>query len=135
MNIFTNLVFTFIFLNLITFFKFPDVTSRSFIKNKSIIFIAMFFFQMALDLIAKMKNKCKINMKIIVEKSLMISLYSILGYSCYTDLIHMERTQYFFQQHQNVQTIAVCIIIIIFLAAIRALEVIFTNESRDKCEK
>ena len=135
MNIFTNLVFTFIFLNLITFFKFPDVTSRSFIKNKSIIFISMFFFQMALDLIAKMKNKCKINMKIIVEKSLMISLYSILGYSCYTDLIHMERTQYFFQQHQNVQTIAVCIIIIIFLAAIRALEVIFTNESRDKCEK
>lgn len=135
MNIFTNIVFTFIFLNLMTFFKFPDVTSRSFIKNKFIIFVSMFFFQMALDIIAKMKNKCKINIKVIVEKSLMISLYSILGYSCYTDLVHMEKTQYFFQQHKRVQAVVVCMIIILFLAVIRALEVIFTNESRDKCEK
>ncbi len=137
MNIFTNLIFTFVFLNIITYFNFPNINNDSYIKHKLMIFLAVFFFQISLSIIAKIKNNCKIVLKDIIQDSLMKAIFAVLGYSIYIDLIAMEGTKGYIKDNVNsdVLPILVSMVIVLFLAIAKTLEVMFANPPVDLCVK
>jgi hypothetical protein len=90
MNIFTDIFFLFIYLTLLFYFKFPDITNNNYIFHKLIIFISVFVFRFVIELIKKIKNKCKVDPLEILKESLLYSLFNIVGYSIYIDLMYMN---------------------------------------------
>lgn len=86
MNLFANIFFVFIYLLVMLYFRIPDISENNWIWHKVIIFLALFCYQFLLELINKIKNKCKIEMVDIVSSSLQTSVAGVIGYSIYTDL-------------------------------------------------
>jgi hypothetical protein len=130
MNIFTNLLFTLVFLNIITYLKFPDIENKSYLEHKFIYFICVFFFQVSLLIIVKIKNNCKIVLKDIIHESLMTGIYSVIGYSIYVDIMITDKYKDFVVERINEKMLPtmVCIIIIMFLAITKFIEIMFSNK-------
>lgn len=135
MNIFTNLLFSFIFLSIITYFKLPDVNEETYIQNKIILFLAMFFFSFSITIISKIKNGCKILVKDIVNDSVSKALHCTLGYSIYVDLMNMKNTKEFILNNINVEMIPTfaCITIVLFLVVVKTLEIMFNDSIDASC--
>jgi uncharacterized membrane protein YbhN (UPF0104 family) len=81
----------FIFLLVLFYFKFPDITNNNYIFHKLIIFIATFVFKFVIELYKKIKEDEKIDAMDILNNSVHYSLYNIIGYSLYIDLMYMNR--------------------------------------------
>lgn len=80
----------FIFLFALFYFKFPDITNNNYLFHKLIIFIAAFVFKFVIELYKKMKDNEKIDPMETMKESALFSLYNILGYSIYIDLMYMN---------------------------------------------
>lgn len=90
MNIFTDIIFLFVYLLTLFYFKFPDITNNKYAFHKAIIFITVLVFRFMIELIKKIKNKCKIDALDILKDSLLYSLITVVGYSIYVDLMYMN---------------------------------------------
>lgn len=84
MNKIINCLLLFIFL-LVTFKQ-----SDNPIKTKLYLFLITTIFQIILISISDIKKKNKVNYKSIVNRSLLVGLTSILGYSLYHDLFNIN---------------------------------------------
>ena len=137
MNLFTNLLFTFIFLNIMIYFKFPNINSDSYVQNKFMLFISVFLFQIAIAVMVNIKNNCKIVFKDIVQNSLMQAIFAVIGYSIYIDLMIMGSTKEYMKNKINpaISPIIVSIVITFFMAAVKLAEMSFTNKFKDSCIK
>ena len=92
MNPFLNLFLLFLYVIAVFYFV-VDVNNKQYLRDKLVIFLAMFFFQFLLSLISKITNKCKIEIWDIVNESLRVAFIGVIGYSVYTDLTIMENTK------------------------------------------
>lgn len=137
MNLFTNLLFTFIFLNIIIHFNLPNMNNDSYIQNKFMLFISVFLFQVAIAIIVSIKNNCKIIFKNIIQNSLMQAIFSVIGYSVYVDLINMNSTKEYmmYKINNSIQPITISIVIIFFMSSVKLLELLFTNNFSTLCIK
>jgi hypothetical protein len=83
---------TFLFICLITlfYFRFPDITNSNYLFHKLIIFISTFVFKFVMELFKKIKENQKVDPVEILKESVHYSLYNILGYSIYIDLMYMK---------------------------------------------
>lgn len=90
MNIFTDIIFLFVYLIVLFYFRFPDITNNKYIFHKVIIFVSVFVFRFVVELIKKIKNKCKIEPLDILKESLLYALLNVVGYSIYVDLMYMN---------------------------------------------
>jgi hypothetical protein len=94
MNIFTDMLFLSIYLFVMLYFQLPDVNlNDNYLMHKIILFVDAFCFYYAIQLIKKIKNKCKINPYEILQQSIMMGLYVAIGYSVFVDLLHMSWSQ------------------------------------------
>ena len=137
MNLFTNLLFTFIFLNIMIYFKFPNINNDSYVQNKFMLFVSVFLFQIATPVIINIKNECKIIFKDIVQNSLMQAIFAVIGYSIYIDLIIMGSTKEYMKSIVNpaISPIVVSMVIIFFMATVKFAEMSLTNKFKDSCIK
>lgn len=94
MNIILNILFIFLFLYSILYFRIPNVNNDKYIFHKFVIFVAIFCFQFVLLLLSKIKNKCKIDMTQLLQNSFETALYGIVGYSIYNDIAFMNLRKY-----------------------------------------
>ena len=90
MSIIVETIFLFIYLITLFFFKFPDITNNNYLFHKLIIFITTFIFKFAVELYKKIKEGVKVDPMEILNHSVEYSLYNILGYSIYIDLMYMK---------------------------------------------
>ena len=137
MNLFTNLLFTFIFLNIMIYFKFPNINNDSYVQNKFMLFVSVFLFQIATTVIVNIKNECKIIFKDIVQNSLMQAIFAVIGYSIYIDLIIMGSTKEYMKNKVNpaISPIVVSMVIVFFMATVKFAEMSLTNKFKDSCIK
>ncbi len=72
------------------YFHFPDITNNNYLFHKLIIFISTFVFKFVVELFKKIKENQKVDPIEILRDSVHFSLYNILGYSIYIDLMYMK---------------------------------------------
>lgn len=80
----------FIFLFVLFYFKFPDITNSNYLFHKLILFISTFVFKFVVELFKKMKENEKIDPMETLKESAHFSLYNIIGYSIYIDLMYLS---------------------------------------------
>lgn len=137
MNIFTDLLFVFIFLYTIFYFEILDISNDSYILHKFILFILLFGFYFIVQVIRNLKTKCYSDIYQIINKSMYIAITGIIGYAIYTDFLHMESTKEYFTNiiaDDRIKYLVVSFIIVLSISIIKILELLFTMKS-DECKK
>ncbi len=136
MNIFTDMLFISIYLFIMIYFKLPDVSTDNYLLHKIILFVDVFCFFYAMQLIKKIKYKCKIDPYEILQQSIIYGLYVVIGYSVYTDLLRMKWSESYFdaiQTNMIKKYLMVISIIIVFVTIIQLIGLIFTKSYN--CDK
>jgi hypothetical protein len=133
MHIIVNILLLFVFLTALFYFKIPDLENDNFIQHKFIIFFSLFCLQFVILLLAKIVGKCKIDIKEISISSLTIAVTGIVGYSLYNDLMFTGNAVNLFGD-EKFQYLNVSIILILFITAIKILQLLFNNKT-DDCVK
>ena len=136
MNIFTDALFLFVYILTLLYFKIPNISDNNFLVHKFYIFVGVFGFYYVIQMIKKIKNNCKIDPYLILQQSLNMSLYCVIGYSIYTDLIHMEWSKDYLEKTYlddlNKRYLIIAITIIIFITLIQLVGMLFKVD-RDDC--
>lgn len=90
MSLITESLILFVFLFVLFYFKFPDITNNNYLFHKLLIFVSTFVLKFVIELCKKIKESEKIDAMEILKQSAHFSLYNIIGYSIYIDLIYMK---------------------------------------------
>ena len=90
MSVIIETLFLFIYLTILFYFKFPDITNNNYLFHKMIIMIMTFVFKFVIELYKKIKNEEKVDPIVILNESVNYSLYCIIGYSVYIDLMYIK---------------------------------------------
>ncbi len=98
MNPFLNLLFLLLF-TVSVFYFLVDVSGKSYLRDKVIIFVCMFLFQFSLMIISSVINKCKIDFYRIINECLKVAFIGVIGYSIYIDLTIMDTTRDIFEHN------------------------------------
>ena len=136
MNILSTFVLQFFFIYLSLIIGIPGIDKNNILKNKIILFIGIFIFQIMINSITKIKEDCKVSLNKLLIDAFFVSLVSIIGYSFYVDIVIMDPTNNFIKSlFANKQTNALLIsaIISLFVFIIRFFQRLF-SEDIIKCE-
>lgn len=126
MNTFINIFFVFIFVFIILFCKTPDISNHNYLLHKLIIFALLFVYQFMLLVIAKIKNKCKIDFMEIFGYSIETATIGIIGYSIYTDLQYYKiNDDPLYTADPKMQYLYVAIIISLLLIFVNTMKLMF----------
>jgi hypothetical protein len=90
MSVIIETIFLFIYLITLFYFRFPDITNNNYLFHKLVIFVSTFVFKFVVELFKKIKENQKVDPIEILKESVHYSLYNILGYSIYIDLMYMK---------------------------------------------
>lgn len=137
MNIFIDAVFLFVYLMALLYLKLPDVLNTSYLTHKLFIFIETFIYFYMIQLIKKIRDKCKIDPYELLQSSVVWALCSVIGYSIYVDMLYMESTKLYFGAPDCVDPLkryaVIALIIVFFVALIQLMQLLFQAESKTKC--
>ena len=129
MNLFTDVLFLFIYIVALLYFKIPDVFNNNFLLHKLYLFVFVFIYFCGIDLIKKLKNNCKMNASLMLQKSINMSLLSIIGYSIYVDMLYMDDTKNYFGKFEEIneikRIITIGLIISLFVGITLTISFIF----------
>ena len=133
MNIFTDVLFLFVYIFALLYFRIPDVINNNYLTHKFFLFVAIFGYYYVVNIIKKIKYKCKINPYDILTQSLNTSLFCILGYSLYVDMLYMDNTKSYFGDISTVDPtkrfIVISLIITTFIMMIYLVKMMFVTDS------
>lgn len=133
MNVFTEQLFIFIFLFALIYFKMPDISDDNYIYHKFMLFVSSFAFYFVIQVISKIRNNCKTDTSEMLRKSMEVAVSTIIGYSVFVDLTIMQSTRDFMtsiiQQSDYNKYLMACIITILFITIIRAIQLLFNNKA------
>jgi hypothetical protein len=128
----TILQFIFIFLSLLI--GVPGTDKYNILKNKLILFCGIFIFQIIINSFNKIKSRCNVRIRDIINESFFVSLLSIIGYSIYTDLLTMNNTKILIQpylENKHMTSLIMSGIIVAFIFIIKILQIIVSG--REEC--
>ena len=135
MLLISNLFLQSIFICLSLLVGIPGVDSLNLLKNKLILFVGIFMFQILVKSISKLTSNCRSNIKYVIFDSFFIALMAIIGYSLYIDLSIMSFTRSFmsiYTSNKLYNSITITIIITLFIFIIKAFQILFNGEI-DNC--
>ncbi|ATZ80500.1 hypothetical protein BMW23_0448 [Bodo saltans virus] len=130
MNAFTDILFLFVLLTVLFYFKLPNINNTNYILHKFIIFVCILAFSYIIELIKAIKTGCKVDPKKILWESLNTALYGVIGYSLYVDLMYMNISCFKLDSVVNADEnrfIIASFVTSLFVLLIKAIKLIFTN--------
>lgn len=132
MNIFTDLLFLFIFIYSMLFFKIPDIETDNYIYHKLIFFVTIFLFTFISQILMKLRNNCKIIASEIFNRSLEVAISGLIGYSLYIDLTIMESTkEYMTSYSKYILYLMIALTIVLFIGIVKIARVVFSYNEND----
>ena len=133
MNIFTDVLFLFIYLLTLFFFRIPNITNNSYITHKFYLFIAVFGYYYAVQLIKKIKIGCKVDPYSILHQSLNMAIYCVLGYAIFVDLLYMDWSKEYFGSIENTsrRLITCASVVVSFVTLIKLIIMVFMIQVDD----
>jgi len=127
MNLLIDPLFIFIFLFTLFYFGIPNIDDDNFVKHKLFIFIAIFCFNFALQLIKRLRSKCLVRTNEILRESLITALMAVIGYSVCTDLVNMSSTKEWVEgygDNYNKKSLLITLIIVAFVSFSKIMAVV-----------
>ena len=121
----TILQFIFIFLSLLI--GVPGSDKYNILKNKLLLFLGIFIFEIIILSLNKVNSRCKVRIKDIINEAFFVSLLSIIGYSLYIDLLTMDNTKKLIQPYignKHLSSLVMSGIIVTFIFVIKILQII-----------
>jgi hypothetical protein len=102
------------------------------------LFIAVFVYFYSVDLIKTIKNKCKVKPYKMVKDTMMMSLYVVLGYAIYVQLMYMDWSKDYFSDVVNIcnpnkRIVGISLIIVMFITIIKLSGTLFSNNNMITC--
>lgn len=131
MYIIANIFFLFLFILIIFFLKFPNINNNQYILHKIILFISIFSFQFMIQIISKIRYKCKIYINDIATDSLLVATAAIIGYSIYNDLVYTNVINYDYNYKQKY--LIVSLFIIAFIIFVKIFKLILNSPASGEC--
>lgn len=119
MNLIIDPLFIFIYLFALFYLGIPNIDSEDLLKHKLVIFLAVFCFNFALQLIKNVRSKCLVRSDRILNDSVITSLIAVIGYSICTDLAVMEYTKDWVAEtftNYNKKSVIIALTIAVFIA-------------------
>lgn len=138
MNIFTDVLFLFVFIVALLYFRLPNVINHNYILHEIYLFIAVCAYYYVITLIKKIKNKCRVNPYDLVLDSLSMGLYCVLGYALYVQMMYMDWSKDYFADITIVTNInkrfaSIALIIVAFITVIKLISMLFKIRQDDEC--
>lgn len=135
MRILLDAVFIFLFVNILFYFKIPNIESDNYVKHKLYLFIFTLIFYYLLSVIRKIGNKrCTLDHYGIIKNSIKISLTCVVGYSLYHDFTLMEWSkEHFTFENEYKKQAVVGVLIISLITVLQCFEMIFYNPEDSEC--
>lgn len=128
MNILINLSLLFGYIFGMLYFKLPDVMNNNYLFQKFCLFIGIFGFYYIGHSVQYFVDKSIKSHYDLLQKTLNMSLFCVLGYSIYVDMLHMDKTQGFFGDIATVTPIkrylGITFIIVAFVALIEIIKMV-----------
>ena len=136
MNIFTDALFLYVFIFIILYFKVINLESDNYIKHKLYLFLAVTGFIYLVQIIKKIKSRCRVDPKNLAFESIKLGTLATLGYSIYTDLVHMNWSSEYMAsiEEMNKKYLVVALIMITFIVIYQLVEMMFYVPT-DECTK
>jgi hypothetical protein len=131
MSLIAESLILFVFLFILFYFKFPDITNNNYLFHKLILFVSTFVFKFVIELGKKIKDNEKVDAMEILKETIHFSLYNIIGYSIYIDLIYMKipyENLYINLDSDNQRYIISSLIISCFVFLINLIKEYFTKK-------
>lgn len=103
------------------------ISPNNLIWNKAVLFVGVFLVQLMMDLMNKIKDKCKVKLTEIIYHSFHTASISVLGYSLYTDMLLMETTKEYlllFGRSKQAKDFVLAAFITAFIAADKIVKTI-----------
>lgn len=137
MNIFTDVLFLFVYIMTLLYFRIPDIANNNYLTHKFYLFISIFGYYYVIQMIKKVKNKCPIEPYDLLKESINMSLFCLLGYSIYVDMMYMDQTKGYFGDITTVDInkrfVVVSLIMVLFVTVVQLIKMMFKN-SPDECD-
>lgn len=136
MNIFTDALFLYIFLFVVLYYKVINVESDNYIKHKLLLFFTVTGFAYLIQLIKKIKSRCIVSPKALAFESIKMGTLAILGYSIYTDFVHMQWSSDYMASFDDINKryLAIAFIMIAFIVIFQLAEMMFYVPT-DECTR
>lgn len=134
MNIIINTFFLFLFLIMIFYLNFPDLSNNNYFCNKLIIFLLLFCFQFIYLTLFQIKNKCKIDIQKNTYDSLLVATSSVISYSFLNDIKYSNTNVYFYNLNMNDSryiNISSSVFITLFVMLIKTIRLLINPHSFD----
>jgi hypothetical protein len=104
MNIFTDVLFLFVYIATLLYLEIPDIKNKNYPIHKLYLFIGVFVYFYVIELVKNIKNNKKIDPYEIMLDSLWNGLICVLGYSMYVDFLYWDQTKGWFNFSINTYT-------------------------------
>ncbi|AYV75733.1 MAG: hypothetical protein Terrestrivirus3_2 [Terrestrivirus sp.] len=136
MNIFTEVLFLFVFVYALIILKLPDMTKDDYIFQKFSIFVSLFCFYFVLQALNTLRCNSMVSMSDLVKNSFIVAISGVLGLTVYTDLLNMEWSHDYIEQYippnspKYIFSLVVTISIILFIAGVRILQMVLSAQNQ-----
>ena len=134
MNIFTDILFLFVYILTMLYLELPDIKNNDYPIHKFYLFINIFVYYFVIQIIKKIKNKCTIDIMLILQDCLIISLFCVLGYSIYVDFKYWNYTKDYVTDIDSSSLTStvksyslVALIIVSFVTIVQLVKLLFTG--------
>ncbi len=103
MNIFTDLLFIFIYVFALFHLKIIDITNTNVFIQKISVLIAVTFFAVLLYISKNLRNNCgkDVEMWNIIYNAVLVGIFAFMGHTLLFDLWYMPQTNIFFPKDLN----------------------------------
>uniref|UniRef100_A0A6C0EAY1 Uncharacterized protein n=1 Tax=viral metagenome TaxID=1070528 RepID=A0A6C0EAY1_9ZZZZ len=128
-------LFIFAFILMLLLFKLPNVEDDNYIRHKLGLFMGIFLFSFALQILKKLRSNCQMRTQKLLYNALKFATAGILGYSIFTDLVHMESTKGFFEDLEfstKRKVLMISLIVSSFIALVEVTELVLLDD-RNNC--
>lgn len=133
MNLFTDIVFIFVFVFSLLYFGLIDITSTNIVSQKIFIFIAVMIFSTLMDIMKSIRCKTPIDMWSSITTGLGTGILSFVGHTILFDLWYMPETNGFLSGLIDGRYITVNVLTALFICITitigRSIGFIFTTKS------
>lgn len=135
MNVFTDILFLFVYIITMLYLEMPDIKNTNYPIHKLYLFVGIFVYYFVVQIIKKIKNKCSIDPFVLLQDSLIISLFCVLGYSLFVDFKYWDHTKEYMTEIDIESSTSmlkgystVALIIVSFVTVVQFVKILFKGK-------
>lgn len=133
MNIFTDLLFIYVYVAVLIFLGFINFESDNYLSQKLYLFVSLVMFNSLLEIMKNFKSKCKTSGCRLINNSVKVGTVGVLGLMVYTDLMFMGWSRHTFESinaSRFNRSLLIPLVVVFAIMVIKLIYVMFDVDER-----